>query len=272
MVFDTAGNFIKAWGGDGAGYEWPQREHGIHIDNKGFVWITRQQLPDQRHRGPQACRRRPDLEVHAGRQVRHADRPQQPEQGQRRHAERPPRGRRAGATRAPTSCSSPTATAITASRYSMPTAASSSGCGAPSATSPLMTTTAKSSRRKASRRATARRTSASCTPCAIAKDGMVYVADRENRRVQAFTTDGKFVKQLVKTDTPFARDLALSPDPSAAVSVCRQRRRYRHRRSCDAADRRQHQGAGHDRRRPPHRDRFERQYLHRAERRWGCRS
>ena len=47
----------------------------------------------------------------------------------------------------------------------------------------------------------------------VAKDGMLYVADRENRRVQMFTTDGKFVKQLVKTDTTFARDLALSPDP-----------------------------------------------------------
>ena len=32
MVFDVAGNFIKAWGGDGPGYEWPQREHGIYID------------------------------------------------------------------------------------------------------------------------------------------------------------------------------------------------------------------------------------------------
>jgi hypothetical protein len=39
LVFDNAGNFIKAWGGDGAGFEWPQREHGIHIDHKGFVWV-----------------------------------------------------------------------------------------------------------------------------------------------------------------------------------------------------------------------------------------
>ena len=39
MVFDTAGNFVKSWGGDGRGYDWPQREHGIHIDPKGFVWI-----------------------------------------------------------------------------------------------------------------------------------------------------------------------------------------------------------------------------------------
>ena len=27
-----------------------------------------------------------------------------------------------------------------------------------------------------------------------------------------FTSDGKFVKQIVRTATPFARDLALSPD------------------------------------------------------------
>jgi DNA-binding beta-propeller fold protein YncE len=46
----------------------------------------------------------------------------------------------------------------------------------------------------------------------VAVDGMVYVADREHRRVQMFTPDGKFVKQLVRQDAPFARDLALSPD------------------------------------------------------------
>src|ERR1700688_2008275 len=39
MVFDPAGNNIKAWGGAGSGFEWPEREHGIHIDYKGFVWI-----------------------------------------------------------------------------------------------------------------------------------------------------------------------------------------------------------------------------------------
>src|SRR5262245_63830723 len=39
VVFDAAGNFIKAWGGPGSGYDWPEREHGIHIDHKGFVWL-----------------------------------------------------------------------------------------------------------------------------------------------------------------------------------------------------------------------------------------
>ncbi|PWU05519.1 MAG: hypothetical protein C5B51_14230 [Terriglobia bacterium] len=46
----------------------------------------------------------------------------------------------------------------------------------------------------------------------VAKDGTVYIADREYRRVQMFTKDGKFLKQLVRTGEPFARDLALSPD------------------------------------------------------------
>jgi DNA-binding beta-propeller fold protein YncE len=47
----------------------------------------------------------------------------------------------------------------------------------------------------------------------IAKDGMIYVADRENRRVQVFTAEGRFVRQLARTATAFARNLAFSPDP-----------------------------------------------------------
>jgi DNA-binding beta-propeller fold protein YncE len=39
MEFDQAGNYIKGWGGPGEGYDWPQIEHGIYIDFKGFVWI-----------------------------------------------------------------------------------------------------------------------------------------------------------------------------------------------------------------------------------------
>lgn len=39
LEFDAQGNFIQGWGGPGAGYDWPETEHGIHIDPKGFVWI-----------------------------------------------------------------------------------------------------------------------------------------------------------------------------------------------------------------------------------------
>jgi DNA-binding beta-propeller fold protein YncE len=40
LEFDAAGKLLGSWGGDGPGYEWPEREHGIHVDAKGFVWIS----------------------------------------------------------------------------------------------------------------------------------------------------------------------------------------------------------------------------------------
>jgi len=39
LEFDADGNFVQAWGGPGAEYDWPQSEHGIYIDPKGFVWV-----------------------------------------------------------------------------------------------------------------------------------------------------------------------------------------------------------------------------------------
>ena len=39
LEFDAAGNFLRAWGGAGAGFDWPASEHGIYIDHKQFVWI-----------------------------------------------------------------------------------------------------------------------------------------------------------------------------------------------------------------------------------------
>jgi len=40
IEFDTAGNVLQSWGGPGAGYEWPEGEHGIFVDYKGNVWIA----------------------------------------------------------------------------------------------------------------------------------------------------------------------------------------------------------------------------------------
>ncbi len=39
VEFDAAGNFLQGWGGNGEGFEWPGTEHGISIDDQGFVWI-----------------------------------------------------------------------------------------------------------------------------------------------------------------------------------------------------------------------------------------
>lgn len=40
LVFNQAGDLIRSWGGPGEGYNWPQNEHGIHVDHKGFVWLA----------------------------------------------------------------------------------------------------------------------------------------------------------------------------------------------------------------------------------------
>jgi hypothetical protein len=39
LRFDPAGNLVSAWGGPGQGYEWPESNHGIVVDHKGNVWI-----------------------------------------------------------------------------------------------------------------------------------------------------------------------------------------------------------------------------------------
>ena len=39
LEFDAAGNLVSSWGGPGQGYEWPQSNHGIFVDHKGNVWI-----------------------------------------------------------------------------------------------------------------------------------------------------------------------------------------------------------------------------------------
>jgi DNA-binding beta-propeller fold protein YncE len=40
LVFDSSGNFLFSWGGPGAGYEWPESEHGIYVDANDFVWLA----------------------------------------------------------------------------------------------------------------------------------------------------------------------------------------------------------------------------------------
>ena len=39
IEFDPAGNVVQAWGGPGSGYDWPKNEHGIYVDSEGYVWL-----------------------------------------------------------------------------------------------------------------------------------------------------------------------------------------------------------------------------------------
>jgi DNA-binding beta-propeller fold protein YncE len=51
LEFDQAGNLLRHWGGPGEGYDWPLSAHGITIDYKGNVWIggnSRDPAPGQK--------------------------------------------------------------------------------------------------------------------------------------------------------------------------------------------------------------------------------
>lgn len=39
IEFAPDGSVLRSWGGPGEGYEWPESEHGIHVDADGNVWI-----------------------------------------------------------------------------------------------------------------------------------------------------------------------------------------------------------------------------------------
>ena len=211
VVFDTNGNFLRAWGGDGQGYEWPQREHGVYIDHKGMVWISGNNCPTNG-----LARLKPVADdqllkfTPEGRfilQIGHSN--QSKGNGDTQNVHRA----------ADLQVYGPTNELFVADGYGnhrIVVFDADSGAfkrmwgafgnrpadddhctGAPQVTNfgppgSQQFTTVHSVR--------------------VANDGMVYVADRENRRVQSFSNDGKFVKQLIKAATPFARAVALSPD------------------------------------------------------------
>lgn len=40
LEFDAEGNFVQGWGGPAPGYDWPDTEHGLFVDHEDNVWIT----------------------------------------------------------------------------------------------------------------------------------------------------------------------------------------------------------------------------------------
>jgi Two component regulator propeller len=39
LEFDQQGHLLHSWGGPGDGFDWPKSEHGIYVDKDGNVWI-----------------------------------------------------------------------------------------------------------------------------------------------------------------------------------------------------------------------------------------
>ena len=40
VELDASGKFVQGWGGEGAGYDWPDSEHNVFVDFKDNVWIS----------------------------------------------------------------------------------------------------------------------------------------------------------------------------------------------------------------------------------------
>jgi mannose-6-phosphate isomerase-like protein (cupin superfamily) len=220
MVFDTAGTYVRSWGGDpsttlGASgnppYEWPQREHGIHIDGKGFVWITGNNCPTN---GIANLKPVADDQIlkftQDGKfvmQIGHSNQ-------SKGNADTVNVHRAADVQVNPR-----TNELIVADGYGNHRVAvfdADSGrfkrmWGA-FGNKPVDDDHCEVVTPKEFPPGDGPSNFSIVHAVRLSKDGIVYVADRENRRVQSFTTDGKFLKQIVKTDTQFARDLALSAD------------------------------------------------------------
>jgi DNA-binding beta-propeller fold protein YncE len=211
IVFDTAGNFVKAWGGAGNGYEWPEREHGIHIDHKGFVWLGGNNCPTNGLPGLKPVADDQLLKfTQEGKFVMAIGRSNQSKgNADTRNLHRP-----ADQWVHPQTNELFVADGYGNHRVAVfdpDTGAFKRMWGAfgnkPADDDHCEVVTPTSFSDPGPQQLSI------VHAIRVAKDGTVYVADREYRRVQMFTKEGKFVKQLVRTGEPFARDLALSPDP-----------------------------------------------------------
>ena len=40
VEFDSDGNYLRGWGGPGEGYDWPEIEHGLFVDHENNVWLA----------------------------------------------------------------------------------------------------------------------------------------------------------------------------------------------------------------------------------------
>tara|TARA_B100000029_G_scaffold516187_1_gene627501 strand:+ start:5024 stop:6151 length:1128 start_codon:yes stop_codon:yes gene_type:complete len=209
--FDPDGNFYRAWGGDGIGYDWPQREHGLHIDDQDHAWLGGNNCP---------ARNLPGLEPEADDQLlKFTLNGQLVMQIGESNA--------SGGNSDTRNLHEPADSFVHAATNEIFVA---DGYGNHRVIVFDADTGAFKRMWGAFGNVPVDKDECPNMPVEVqpgpgpdqlsivhairvSNDGMVYVADREHRRVQVFTLEGEFVDQLVWLEAPFARNLALSHDP-----------------------------------------------------------
>jgi len=211
MVFDTNGNYLRGWGGDGQGYDWPQREHGIHVDYKGNIWLGGNNCPEAKLPNlkpvadDQILKFAPDGKFIM--QIGKADAHRGDQDTANMH-------RPADAQVLQSTNEVFVADGYGNHRvivYDADTGAYKRMWGA-FGKPPMGKTTCAIIAPKEFPAGDGPPDFNVVHALRVSKDGTVYVADRENRRVQSFTKDGVFQKQIYDRTKPFGRNLALSQD------------------------------------------------------------
>lgn len=220
LEFDQAGNLVSHWGGPGQGFDWPQSPGGISIDAKGNIWIAAAGQPESAARPATAQGARPappkPQDAHVLKfsrtgafllQIGHAGKV---EASNSKSGFNRPAGVRVD------SAANEVYVADGFGNHRVAVFDGETGAykrhwgaygekpddaisGAYDPTAPP----AKQFR--------------TVSGAAVSKDGMVYVCDRQNDRIQVFQKDGKFVKEASVSKTTLGDgsvwDIAFSSDP-----------------------------------------------------------
>jgi hypothetical protein len=210
LEFDANGTFVNAWGGEAQGYEWPLTEHGITVDYKDVVWIGGSGVTDdmllkfttqgrflkqfgakgQSKGNADHANLNRSADVFVDRKTNEAF--VADGYGNRRvivlDAETGAFKRVWGAFGNPPDSAAPS---TAAGGPPAPPQLDTDGPGSPTFSNPVHA-------------------------LKISNDGLVYVADRSNRRVQVFTPDGKYKTQVfinrAGPSNSSAAGLGFSPD------------------------------------------------------------
>ena len=204
LELDASGKLLRSWGGPGPGYDWPGNEHGIHVDAAGYVWITGNGEQDG-----QILKFTKD-----GKLVLQIGKPG-PQTG---NADTTRLGQPAGVEVDPTAGEVYVADGYHNKRiivFDATTGAYKRHWGAygkpPVDEKPNLRRTEPPTKAQLE-------TFGNPVHCVrLSRDGLVYVCDRLNNRIQVFRKDGTFVKELPVEPATAGNgsvwDLALSRDP-----------------------------------------------------------